>query len=256
MSRIIILVVFIVNMLSCLIVRKCVHQGRMKIRDLGTHGFIIPETVSVLLAGYLDQPRHAFYRLGVGADRMVYANYSLLGWNARNSAEQLGRHLVHYSNCEINIFAIGIGDKVARDLLVGEYVYAINPIPSIKVLKRGWQPVFFLLAWLMEIATLLLGWIAILPLIPSKSWRMPRRKMYSIALLADQLWETRSSARRRGWINTNLILNAGNKLIDNELTAGYYGTRAVEASLVDANTPYVSPNETYRIALQNLLPAD
>lgn len=256
MSRIILILVLVINTLSCLIVRKCVYQGKMTLRIIETSKFMVPKTISVLLAGFLDQPKHAFYRLGVGADRMVYANYSLMGWNAHNAAKQIDEHLSRYTNCEIDIFAIDIGDKIARDLLIGEYVYAINPIPSIKVLKDGWQPVFFLLAWLMEIATLLLGWIAVLPLIPSKGWRMPRRKMYSIALLADQLWEIRSSARRQGWINTSLILNSGNSVIDNDLVAEYYGTRAVEASLVDADTPYVSPNETYRIALKNMSPAD
>lgn len=185
MSRLAVIIVLLINIVSCFIFRVFIHRGRMNIYDFSAEENQAPKEASILIAGLANQPYSAFRELGksVSASRMIYAEYSCFGWNARNSAAQLDC-LKYDRNTLVSVYAISVGDKIARRLNRCQNIYSINPCPHPSVLKDKFQRILPVVSFVSEALVFLLGWIATIPFIPTEE-----NVRYSLALLADQLWE-------------------------------------------------------------------
>lgn len=184
MSRKIIIIVLLLNIVSCFVFRVFIHRGRMKIYDFDPKGEKAAKEASILIAGLGNQPYSAYKELepSVGAEREIYAEYSCFGWNAKNSAEQLDEIKFH-PDTRVSVYAISVGDKIARYLKRCERIYSINPCPHPSVLKDRYQIILPILSVILEVLTFSLGWLAVIPFIPVEEVH------YSLALLADQLFE-------------------------------------------------------------------
>ena len=182
MSRIII-VLLILNAVSCFIFRVFIHRGKMRILDFNPEKEIPPKEASILIAGLMNQPYQAFKELkSVNVERVIYAEYSCLGWNSKTSAKQLDA-IKYDPSTRVNVYAISVGDKVARHMLTCTHIYSIDPCPHPYVLREEISGDLAIIAVVFEILSFFLGWLAVLPVISCGESR------FSLALIADQLWE-------------------------------------------------------------------
>ncbi len=210
-------VILLINIISCFIVRKFIHRGRMNILNFKPSDGQ-PKDRSVLIAGMMNQPHKAFELLSnVRTEQMIYCNFSVLGWNARNSAKQIDK-CDDLINVPLRVFAISVGEKVAQEMSLCNQIVSINPCPHPSVLQKKLRIVLPPVAVLLQLLVFFLGWIAVLPVIPADD------TPYSIALLADQLWEI--SMNRKTYPHnkgiTSLILSRNDEFLDNEKIKKFY----------------------------------
>lgn len=143
------------------------------------------EVRTYLIAGNLNQPRKAFEFLGdLLTGPRAYARFQMRGFSAKDTADAIIDDIAWDSVKKAQIYTISLGDHVARhletDLESGVLVYAINPCPWFLMLKTHWLILLTIMGPLLEIFCHALGWLSIIPIIPTVGGR------YSLVLLADQ----------------------------------------------------------------------
>ncbi len=225
MSLLVILLLF--NSVSCFIFRKLVHRGQMEIIYSVVQGY--QSGVSILIAGLMNQPENAFSQLkNAKSGQMYYAHFSNYGWNAKNSARQLN-NMEYPRATRINVFAISVGDKIAQQLTHCHHIYAINPCPHPSVLKCN-QKSLAVVAVLLQVAVLILGWLAVIPIIPTEGG------LYSSALFADQLYEIAVNRKTEPHNNgiTSVIYSSGDEFLDNSKIREFYKNNQIEEITIEA----------------------
>lgn len=246
----IIIVLLIINAITCFIFRVFIHRGRLKILDFASETNETSD-VSILLAGIFNQPYGAFFLLpAVKSDHMIFCDYSCFGFNAKNAGKQINAMDIP-SPSRVNVYAISLGDKVARYLTRCTHIYGINPCPNPSVLRTNWQKILPPVALSLEIITLALGWIAVIPLVPSDD------TCYSIALISDQLWEisiNRSTPPDNKGI-TSLVLSSKDEYIDDFKLWRFYKHLSMPEVTIDSKhgrTMDLAWSAEYNRALEEL----
>lgn len=225
MSRIVI-ILLVLNVVSCFVVRR-IRGGRMIVERPN----IIPISkngtrMQILLAGMMNQPWQAYKRLSsvaeksLASDITVFAKFSNFGWSSNRAAKQLDELIYQTHVDKVEVYTISVGDKVVRQMMSRaiDKIYAIDPCPSPWVLNDDLQKKLPHLARLLEATTFLLGWIAILPLIPTDANR------YSIALLADQLWEisVNDNVMPTRAYKTRLVLSRNDEFLNGQKISRFF----------------------------------
>gem|GEM_PF-4266327 len=250
MSRTI-LVILLLNIISCFIFRRFIHRGRMEILNFCPQG-ARPKSCCLFLAGMMNQPGAAFSRLRTAtADQMVYAEFSIFGWNAKESIKQLNEYNGFIEHVPLTVFSISVGDKVARGITECKRIYALNPCPSPEVLNFRFRILSPVLAIVLELMTFLLGWIAVLPIIPADDTN------YSLALLADQLFEIGiRRSKRRNIHRSCIVLSSRDEFLDNEKVKAYFwinNRRIIEIDTHHGRTADPEASTLYNRAILRLM---
>lgn len=189
----------------------------MCLYDFCPDGSQFPSEANILIAGMNNQPYEAYRELSsVNSDHEIFAEYSMLGWNAKNSARQLDK--IHFApTTRVIVYTISIGDKIARYMNRCNYIYSINPCPNPCVLKTSLQKKLPPVAIILRMITFLFGWIAVIPLPIGDT-------LISLALFSDQLWEA-SVNRDTPPMNkgiTSIIFSAQDEFIDQSNVKNFY----------------------------------
>lgn len=250
MSRVIIILLFL-NVITCFIFRFFVHRGKVNVCDFTIPGLSQPERVNVLIAGFFNQPFSAYRELCVShSEQEIYVTYSCLGWNAKNSAIQLDKVLSRFSG-RVDVYTISIGDKIVRNMTRCNHIYSINPCPNPCVLQKEWQKKLPPLAILLEVVTFMLGWLSVIPLIPTDD------SPYSIALIADQLWEASVNRSTKAYNRgiSSFVLSSKDEYINNDFIFHFYRTSWLPFETIEtghAKTADLAWGTEYNRALENL----
>ena len=188
------------------------------------------KTLSYFIAGNLNQADAAFKFMEpeIG-ENCVFVQFSPKGWSAKATAKKIAHDLQWYHCRHARIFTISLGDHVARYLekeLGGIVeVYAVNPCPNRETLQKTWRKILCWAAPLAEIAVHGLGWLSILPIIPSFGGK------YSLALLIDQYWCIYYDHPPLGTSHTcGVICSTNDTFLDNS---------ALEKTYLDAEIQYI-----------------
>ena len=250
MSRVIIILLFL-NVISCFIFRVFIHRGKVNICDFTIPEFGQPKEINVLIAGFFTQPFSAYRELcQAHLAQEIYVIYSCFGWNAKNSAAQLDEALKKYTG-KVNIYAISVGDKIARSMTRCNHIYSINPCPNPCVLRNEWQRKLPPLAILLEAVAFVLGWLSVIPAIPTDD------SPYSLALIADQLWEISVNRSTKPYNKslTSFVLSSKDEYINNDFIFHFYKTSWLPFETIEtqhARTTDIAWGTEYNHALEQL----
>lgn len=175
--------VFVINIVSFAIGRRLCNLGMTLVSPKPAKG----GRLNYFLAGNLNQPEAAYAFLLPEIDgEVIFARYRLLGWNARYSARKICQH-IRLSKRRARVFTLSVSDSVGRELerMLGERVeiIAINPASDPSLIGRPFRIALRIVTPIMFVLCYLLGWLSVLPLIPTVGGR------YSLILLTDQ-WLT------------------------------------------------------------------
>ena len=251
MSRTIIFLL-ILNSLSCLVFRVFIHRGRMKLYCFFPDGITNPECVNLFIAGMMNQPFSAFFQLkSTHTTFEVYADYSCFGWNAKNSAAQLDK-IRYPRSVRVNVFTVSVGDKIARDMTRCNHIYSIDPCPNPEVLYDEPRRKLSILAIILELLVLLLGWLSVIPFFPTAD------TPYSLALIADQLWEISINRRTAPWNKgiTSIIFSEEDEYVSRKKVEQFYKTSQFSKIIIHskhARTTDLAWSIEYDNALEKLL---
>ena len=170
-----------------------------------------------LIAGTGNQPKPAFAFMEPDLREKGYAftylHYKQIGWNARVTADQLRDAITPHEPC--TLCTISVGDHVARYLerytLPKLSVYAINPCPRRKTLQLKWKIALVALAPLAQIVCHLLGWLSLIPVVPSVAGK------FSLMLMVDQYWSLAYDHPPRSFTHTRgVVLSRSDEFLDND----------------------------------------
>lgn len=208
-----ILIIIILNFITCLIVRAM--QGGRFVYNKN----IYPDYNGkmLLIAGIMDQPEKVYKCINMPYGCSGYLNYSLLGYNPKNSGVQLSA----LTKSKDYIIGTGVGCKSIIFSHHPENKRAlINPMTHSIVLEPRFQIFIEYVVPVLRFIAFLLGWISVIPLIRTKkgSW-------CSIALLLDQLYWTYYDDPHFDdigqTVNTKIICS-NNKYVMNDIIKSIY----------------------------------
>lgn len=225
------------------------------------------ERANYLIAGTLNQAEAAFQFLEpyLTGD-VIYVQFQSIGWDARATAQHIAEDVYPYQYDEVDIYAISVGDHVARYLdayfddceTTQVRIIAINPCPIIDCVRPQLRPYLKPLTPLFEVGCHALGWLSTAPIIPTAGGR------YSLILLADQLWQTawdqppHSTSHTVGLICSrvsNKEHNDADDLLSNAAIREYFDTASGKIETVHINTAHgdtIGAGKDYLLAVRQI----
>ena len=206
-------------------------------RTPGSHFYII--------CNFLNQPQNAFKY--IAPPRAIYLRYSLLGYNPKNAGFQLSG-LMYDKDIAIGM---SIGAKaIAYAPTRHENTIFVNPCTHKSALKPSLRPVITILALIAKLASYALGWLSIIPIIPTHA----ENERYSLTLLADQLfWMAYGNPPV---IKAKVILSKDDEFLDNDAITKLYDldkTNSICIKTLHAHTDDETCAVAYAKAVNHLL---
>lgn len=213
---------WLINIVAAIILRL-LHGGRMEFVFVPTDSDRLETTYRI--AGPGSQPRTAFQFIKMPEGNLVNLCYSPLGFSSKRAGLQLTEFAESHYAQRINVYAISLGAQVM--LNAGDSLYrrakmiAIDPCLSRKSLRP--MPAFFVTvgAVVLEIVSVLLGCIALLPIIPAEEGQ------YSVALWADILFNIAFGDAKQDH-PTVVIKSLHNQTLDDDYLSERFERSAIE----------------------------
>ena len=204
--------------------------------------------MNYFVAGNLNQPKKAFAFLeDMVEGGITYVNYATTtGCSMRQIIDQVLRD-AKAQDCQVRVFAISMGERVARFVgaeLTEAKTIAINPAPSPRILKPHVNIGVKIVAPMMEVLTVPLGWLSALPCI----------KGFSLACLADQWRDIAYSydTPKPNHATIGVVCSSEDELLSNKEIADYY--EGVPIVTIEGRHADTEGNaEAYAQALKQLL---
>lgn len=219
----ILIAIAIANCISFILMRFIWQSAERLGAELVQHvGDPDSKTMDYFIAGNLNQPEAAFeFMRDETGDNYTYANYCPMGWDVFTTATEIAEDILEHKY-QARIFTISVGDHVARYLEnLGNLdikVYAINPCPNGRTLRRPLAILLTIAAPLFSLVCHGLGWISIIPLIPTVGGK------YSLMLLADQYttiaYDLPSLQTKK---TAGVILSKNDELLNNDAIRPMFG---------------------------------
>ena len=202
------------------------------------------KVVNYLIPGMLRVPRKAlepFANEMVGD--VVFVDLNSKVWDSKHFAEQIVNDIREGGYKDVRIFAISIGDKVARQLdsEVGHELrksgikittYDINPCANRGEVKGGFRLGLVLGAPLFRLITFALGPIGYLDIIPGDQGSVSDPNRHSLVEISSQLWaiafeDTGKFKKSRD----NIVLSRDDARLDNDKIVADAGGSARDGGL-------------------------
>ncbi len=142
------------------------------------------DQMNYLIAGMANQPKMAFRLLtdAMTSGGITYVNYTPIGYAPKAMAREMAQE-IRRRHCEATIYAMSIGDQVARyleeDLKDEIEVIAINPCAQPMMLNWYRRILGTISGPILQLLKYALGLLSLIPLTPGG---------YSVSLIADQIW--------------------------------------------------------------------
>lgn len=192
--------------------------------------------MTYLIAGNLNQPQPAFNFMTSELDaNFTYVKFAVQGWNAKATAKAIIKDIRKH-NYEARVFAISIGDQVARyleDELGAEVeIYSINPCSYKDTLQPKYCELTTTWALPAEILCHLLGWPTMFPSIEVGGGD------YSLVMLVDQYWEIAyGKPPLKTSCTRGVVLSTNDEVLNNDYLRSLFGeTKIVEIDTAHADT--------------------
>lgn len=195
-------VLLFVNFVSCSIFRL-IFGGKFVIETPNCSATKQNLPRLYLIAGLKSQPASAYHRFNFSCYRLVYCSFSYLGYDPFRA----GRQLARLTHPEDTICGLSVGAKAIEcsDLPLDQAVILVNPCSYPNLLNRQcrFYPYIKYVAPLAEIATFLMGWIAVLPILQGRLG-----DNLSLVLIVDQLfWIGAGQPRRPLTKRTGVVIS-------------------------------------------------
>lgn len=229
-------------------------SGQLRVVRESTDG-----EMNYLIAGMLNQPGAAFWfwldELDGGVTLVEYEN---TGWRAEETAEKILADVAHNNYQKVRIFAISVGDQVARYLeaKVGDNadvlleIVAINPCSAAELLKLPVAVAAYTLTPLTRFGCYLLGWASLSPtkFLPASGGD------YSLTLLTDQGQQIIDQHVPNVTIHTVAVLvSEEDEFLDSEAICQYFPNAQIIFLPNTKHSDTFANAEVYREALLEVL---
>ena len=193
--------------------------------------------VNYIIPGLFRAPKKGFYPF---AEEMVgdaiFVDLNGIVWSSKHFAKQLTDHAIENDYEDIRIFAISVGDKVARRLKssanpelrqqVKRVVsYDINPCANTREVKPGFRLALHLGAPLFRTTVFLLGPIGYLNLIPGDQGTKADPNRHSLAEISSQLLAIGFENTGKFRWGSNIVISKNDTLLDNAAIAANAGSK-------------------------------
>lgn len=212
--------------------------------------------MNYFVAGTLNQPKPAYqFIMNDIKGGVTWVSFRNTGWEAELTAKAILNHARRHDYKKIRVFAISVGDHVARyledfvraDPEIQLEVIAINPCSSPTYLNDGLRGAIKA-APALQITKYLLGWASLLPVIPTPG------EAYSVALLEDQLLQvSRVSTPRRFERTLGVVLSKNDELLDNGRIITFLPDDVATVTIDTTHGNTIDAAKLYREATQKIL---
>lgn len=237
------------NAISCSIVRLA-FGGTFTIEPLNYSAAKQNFPRLYLISGLKSQPANAYRYFNFSRYRLVYCRFSYLGYNPFRAGRQLTR-LVKPGD---TVCGLSVGAKAIEcsALPPDQPIVLINPCscPDLLNRQRRIYPYIKYVAPLAEVATFLMGWVAVLPLLPGSLG-----DNLSLALFVDQLfWIGAGQPRRPLTKRTGVVISQQDEWLPLERQRRHYhSATCVEIAASHGRIANLRYAPQYVCALDDLL---
>lgn len=206
------------------------------------------DRMNYLIAGCANQPKMAFRLLtdAMTSGGITHVNYTSIGHSPKAMAREVMRE-IQRRHCEATIYAVSIGDQVARYLeeMLGDEieVIAINPCPQPRALRWHKRLLGMVSGPILQVLKYALGLLSLIPLTPAG---------YSISLIADQIWAAAYIAAPQNCKQTKGVVRS----LQDEFLRGEWMNDFYPAEIIDIEATHadvIRRASEYRMAITQIL---
>lgn len=215
-----------------------------------------------LVAGIFDHPDVSMRFLQKKYNRgITIVNNSNFGWSPERIAQAIVNDIEQH-NYHATVYAISIGDQVARFIEEACYlrnipedqirIISLNPCPNCHMLKPHWRIIAKVCTAIIAAFTYLLGWISVIPIIPSFE-----HKFCSLAFISDQLLSLAAIHPPKygcSYPNTiGIVLSDNDQFLDNSQVINYFHYQTKVETIPTAHAYTVHAPHLYQAAINKIL---
>lgn len=226
-EKIIIIVFLIVFYIATHVACNIEHE-KAKLQELRHEKDNPHKVINYIIPGMLRMPKRAlqpFVNEMVGD--VIFVDLNCTVWDSEVFAKQIAEDAKSKGYKNVRIFAISIGDKIARrlDSKVGHELrksgavittYDINPCANRAEIKSGFRLGLILGAPLFKLGAFLLGPLGYLDIIPGDQPTKADPNKHSLVELASQIWAIAFEDTGKFTRSSNLVLSRGDARLDNQ----------------------------------------